>query len=185
MLSDKLKLLINTPTDMFLSEANKVKESKKINIISFPLGKPVLVYNKGNKNVIFYLLGLHYSLHKGKVLDYVITTGQNFINQHFLTEQNRDIELHNKLQYSDIAFIALTQFDYTSEYLESLIIDLAETRAIRGLETIVYYDVLDTKNYLNTTSKLYNYFNASHKTNDLTTTVKSAVTSKRTGERFI
>lgn len=185
MLADKYSRLINTTAEAFREEATKIRNAKQINNINFPINKPVLVYNKGNKNVLYYLLGIHYSLQKDRVLDYVITTGQNFINQHFLTEDNKDLELHDKLYYADIAYITLTQFDYTSEYLESLIIDLVETRTTRGLNTVVYYDVLDTKNYLNTTSKLYNYFNSMYKTLDLAYNEVTKVKRRTTGERFI
>lgn len=186
LLSSKYNSLINSSKENFLVETNKMKELLTKAKVNF--NKPLLVYNNNNKNAFYYIYSIMCSLHKDRVLDYVITTGQHFINQHFLDNVDKDKELYNKIYFDDILFISLSQYDYTSEYLESLLIDLVETRITNNKVTIIYYDILDSKNYLSTTRRLFDYFNKTHEILDLTSpnivTPKNKQTTSKTKVDF-
>ena len=75
-------------------------------------------------------------------MDYAVITGQSLINQHFADTGDKDKDLFEKLYYTDVAFISLSEYDYTSEYLESLIIELINFRKNANRVTIVIYDIL-------------------------------------------
>lgn len=184
ILKDKFEKLIVGSTEAFANKVSKVEEFIKRSKLS---GKDsLLIYGSDSRNAIYYTLGVYYSLRNNRVLDYVVSTGQHFINQHFLESTDKDKVLYNQMYYSDLLFISLSQFDYTSDYLESLLIDLVETRSNNQKYTIIYFDVLDSKDYLRTTIKLNNYFDSNHLTLDMT---KGSTSTKKTPktrtERFI
>lgn len=158
LLTNKYINFIGTDKDKFLSECNDIKQSINLNALS---DKPMLIYSKNKRNAIYFILSLHYALKYDRLLDYTVITGQSLIDQHFLSEHARDNELYNGIHYDDLAFISLSQFDYTSEYLESLIINLVESRTIDKKITIISYDVMEANSgYLNFTKKLNAYFNS-------------------------
>lgn len=157
LLNDKYKNLIPPDIEKFIEDVNDIKN--KINFNNL-LDLPILIYSKNKRNALYYTLCMLFSLRKEAVLSYAVITGQTLINQHFLSEENRDIKLSDSIYYSDITFISLSQYDYSSEYLEALIIDLVEFRRNNSKITIISYDILDaTKtNYISFTQKLHSYF---------------------------
>lgn len=190
ILADKFKPLITGPRDKFVKKADQVRSIIFNNNLSDV--KAILLYGSDTREPVYYVFGIYYSLLKDRVLDYAITTGQHFINQHFLTEATRDLDLYGKIYSSDLLFISLSQFDYTSDYLESLLIDLVDTRSTNNKITIIHYDILDTKNYMHTTKKLSDYFLSNHIVIDLTKqskpnqqTSNTKAQTKKASERFI
>lgn len=195
ILADKFSKLIVGPKDKFVEKVGQIRDVICRNKIDDT--RSVLLFGTDNRESIYYTFGVYYSLLAQRVLDYAVTTGQHFINQHFLSEENKDLELYRKIYSSDILFISLSQYDYTSDYLESLLIDLVDTRSINKKPTIIYYDTLSNKNYITTTKKLSDYFIANHLVIDLTkqpttpsTTTSGQPTTKtnkttKAGKRFI
>lgn len=157
LLAEKYNVLIGAQDkESFIKDVNFMREVLNLKKLK---KLPTLIYSKNKRNALYYTLCIHLSLIEDKILDYTVITGQSLINQHFLTDKNKDIQLHNNLHYTDITFISLSQYDYTSEYLESLIIDLVEFRNTQNKITIISYDVLDSpNNYTGLTHKLHNYF---------------------------
>ena len=139
----------------FLGIVDEVKS--KIDFSKLSATSPLLVYSRNNKNAIYFVLCTYLSFMSDKLLDYVITTGQIYVDHHFMTS-DKNFFLYYNIQHSDITIIALSQFDYTSEYLESLLIDLVENRKLRNKLTIIYYDTIDN-NYSKQTKKLHDFFN--------------------------
>lgn len=120
---------------------------------------PLLIYSQNRRNALYYILSLHYSLKKERILDYAVITGQTLINQHFMKDENRDTQLYNNVFYADLTFISLSQYDYTNEYLESQIIDLIEFRNMNKKLTVISYDIMNSgQNYIHLTKKLHTYF---------------------------
>ena len=114
--------------------------SVDLGVINF--NNPVLIYSNSKRNVLIYLLLVYLSVKNNRLMDYVVITGQSLINQHFADIGNKDKDLFEKLYYTDVAFISLSEYDYTSEYLESLIIELINFRKNANRVTIVIYDIL-------------------------------------------
>jgi len=163
ILINKYKDLVSFNKNDFINDVNFFKN--KLNLNSFTTA-PVLIYNRNKRNALYYTLCIYYSLKDNRILDYSVITGQTLINQHFMTEESRDPNVYNAAFYSDITFISLSQFDYTSEYLENLIIDLVEFRNINKKITVISYDILDLNkvNYIALTKKLHSYFSANRYT---------------------
>lgn len=111
-----------------------------LGVINF--NNPVLIYNNSKRNVLIYLLLVYLSVKNNRLMDYAVITGQSLINQHFADIGDKDKDLFEKLYYTDVAFISLSEYDYTSEYLESLIIELINFRKNANRVTIVIYDIL-------------------------------------------
>lgn len=183
------KVLLNNKYSNFISDnkskfIEEVDELKSMIDFSSIKNKSLLVYNKNKRNQLIYLFSIYNSLLKDRILDYTVITGQSLINQHFLSESMRDNNLYDGLHYDDLAFIILSQFDYTSEYLESLIIDLIEFRSNMGKITIVLYDVLDSakQSYTDLTRKIQAYFVANNfKIVDITTAAPRQISIKKRG----
>lgn len=156
LLNNKYKSLIQKDENEFLAELKFIKENIDFSKLQ---DKPILCYSQNRRNALYYLLAYYYSLKKDKVLTYAVTTGQSFIDQHFMNE-NKDNELLDNLNYSDITFISLSEFDYTNQYLEALLINLVQSRADRNQITVISYDVLSSgrNSYLNYTKSLNAYF---------------------------
>jgi len=157
-LSRKYKNLVGSNVTKFIADGNYVKARLKLQELK---EEPLLIYSDNRRNAIYYIACVHHCLRLNRLLDYVVVTGQTLINQHFMSEDTRDNELWGKLYYTDIAFISLSQFDYTSEYLESLIIDLIEFRKNNHKVTIISYDTMSVKgaSYNHQTKRLQLYFN--------------------------
>lgn len=154
-LAKKLEQLVPTDKEQFKLDLERLKA---ILVEAKPsYKKPLLIHSTMSKSAVFYMIVTYFSLQAGKILDYVITTGQNIITQHFLDNENKDMDFNSKLYYDDILFISISQIDYTSDYLESLIVDLIETRQFNGKATVIVYDLMEMPAYL---SKLSNYFNS-------------------------
>lgn len=162
------KELLNNKYSKFLPTTDKEPEfikgleqiKKSINLQNLnQCIKPLLVYSNVNQNPLFYLLAVNYSLQQDRVLDYVSVRAQTFVRQHF-ADKERDTELYDSIYYTDLLFITLTQADYTSEYMESLIHDLVEFRHNRNTYTVVCYEVIDKtdKTYLGQTKNLRQIF---------------------------
>lgn len=154
-LKSKIESLVPTNKEKFKEELKQIHS--QLVKIEPPLNKPLLVHTAINKNAIFYMLITYYSLVAKKILDFTITTGQNFITQHFMDNADKDKEFNSKLYYTDLLFITVSQLDYTSEYLESLIIDLIETRTLNNKTTIIVYDSVGATSKL---QKLSAYFDS-------------------------
>lgn len=114
--------------------------SVDLGVINF--NNPVLIYSNSKRNVLIYLLLVYLSVKNNRLMDYAVITGQSLINQHFADIGDKDKDLFEKLYYTDVAFISLSEYDYTSEYLESLIIELINFRKNANRVTIVIYDIL-------------------------------------------
>lgn len=158
LLADKYNIFVNKDNkEKFISEVSDIRHNLSLSSLK---ETPLLIYSKNKRNALYYTLGLHYSLKKQRILDFAVITGQSLINQHFLTEANRDNKLYTAINYADITFISLSQYDYSSEYLESLIIDLVEFRKNNNTLTVISYDILNlSKNaYVSLTNKLHSYF---------------------------
>jgi hypothetical protein len=163
ILINKYKDLVSFNKNDFINDVNFFKN--KLNLNSFTTA-PVLIYNRNKRNALYYTLCIYYSLKDNRVLDYSVITGQTLINQHFMTEESRDPNVYNAAFYSDITFISLSQFDYTSEYLRKSDIDLVEFRNINKKITVISYDILDLNkvNLYCTDKKLQSYFSANRYT---------------------
>ena len=172
-LKSTYKDFILNDKELFLNEINYIKS--KINLENLS-NNPILVYSQNKRNALYYVLGMFLSLKSERILNYAVITGQTLINQHFMTEANRDNELYNRIFYTDITFVSLSQYDYTNEYLESQIIDLIEFRKINKKMTIVSFDITNSgQSYINMTKKLHNYFSASgHQIIDIAKNGKTA-----------
>lgn len=156
LIKEKFKDFIPEDKEKFKRELAEMKD--KINLAKLNT-KPLLVYSQNKRNALYYILSVFYSLKNEKLLNYVISTGQTLINQHFATSAERDQAFYHEIYYSDILFLSLSQYDYTSEYLESLIIDLVEFRKEAKRLTIISYDVMSSgQQYVNLTKKLHAYF---------------------------
>lgn len=148
----------------------------KIDFSSLDYKRPILVYSDIDKSAIYFTFCIYMALKENRLLDYNIITGQSLINQHFMNE-NKDYELYNRLYYGDITFISLSSFDYTSEYLESLIIELVEFRNNLNKTTIITYE-LGNEQFKAT--KLNNYFSSNNYTIiDLGKSGRNLATKKR------
>lgn len=159
ILNNKYKQLISLNTKKFIEDVNMVKSRLALDELD---KRPLLIYSKNLRNPVYYVLCMYNSLKEDRILDYQVITGQTFINQHFMSEDQRDNQLFNSVYYSDIAFISLSEFDYTSDYLENLLIDLVEFRQNRGSMTVISYDIIgSSNNYSALTKKLHSYFSAS------------------------
>jgi hypothetical protein len=157
-------LLLNKRYKNFIPE-NKTNFSEEVNFLKNKIdlkklsNEPLLIYSQNKRNALYYVLSIFYSLKFDRILDYTVITGQTLINQHFMSEQNRDNALYNSVYYADITFLSLSQYDYTSEYLESQIIDLIEFRRQNKKLTIISYDVMASgQQYVTLTKKLHTYF---------------------------
>lgn len=158
LLNDKYKNLIpQNDIDNFIIETHKLKQRLNFNLINEL--KPLLIYNRNQRNQLYYLLSVNYSLQLDKILNYTVITGQTFTRQHFANDE-KDKELYDNTYYDDLVFISLSQSDYTSEYMENLIIDLVEFRARNNKITVITYDLLSSTNYQTQTRKLSEYFAA-------------------------
>ena len=156
MLKERYKDLVLEDREKFLAELNFIKE--KINLHNLSR-QPLLIYSQNKRNALYYILSVFYSLKADRILDYTVVTGQTLINQHFATEKERDADIYTGIYYDDITYISLSQYDYTSEYLESLIIDLIEFRRQNKKLTIISYDVMSSgSQYVSMTKKLHSYF---------------------------
>lgn len=156
LLKDKYKDFVLEDKQKFLEEIQSIHDKLNLHEIS---NAPMLIYSQNKRNALYYILSLHYSLRLDRILDYAVITGQTLINQHFTSEDNRDNVLYNSVYYADLTFISLSQYDYSSEYLESQIIDLIEFRTNNKKLTVISYDIMNSgKNYINLTKKLHSYF---------------------------
>lgn len=142
--------------DNFIKDTETIKNSKHIKNLKHYI--PALVYEVNKRDALFFTLGIMFSLEKGRVLDYTVITGQTFSREHFADKGDKDIELNNLIYSNDILFISLSEFDYTTQYLESLIVDLIEFRKDRNLITVIHFDIVNNNNYANTTKILKQYF---------------------------
>jgi hypothetical protein len=181
-------LLIQKYKDFILEDKDKFKNELEFiyNKIQFKNlnNSPLLIYSQNKRNALYYILSMHYALKKDRLLNYAVVTGQTLNNQHFATAQTKDAELHERVYYSDITFVSLSQYDYTNEYLESQIIDLIEFRKANGKMTIISYDVMtSTQNYITLTKKLHAYFlNNEFQIVDITSNRPGAVFDKQSGQ---
>jgi hypothetical protein len=156
MLAKKYKDFVSEDKQKFIEQLNFIKS--KINVEALQ-NRPLLIYSQNKRNALYYVLAIYYSLKNEKLLNYEVVTGQTLINQHFATSTDKDHELHERVYYTDLTFINLSQYDYSSEYLESQIIDLVEFRNRQKKLTIISYDVMNSgQNYINLTKKLHAYF---------------------------
>lgn len=117
-------------------------EGLSVDLGDINFNNPVLIYSNSKRNVLIYLLLVYLSVKNNRLMDYAVITGQSLINQHFADIGDKDKDLFEKLYYTDVAFISLSEYDYTSEYLESLIIELINFRKNANRVTIVIYDIL-------------------------------------------
>lgn len=138
MLSDKLKKLVPDNVEQFKAELKQIESDIKYESIG---NMPILIYSKNRRNAICYTLSYYLSIKKDKLVDYVIVSGQNLINQHFMSEENKDLELYNAMYYNDVCFVYLSQYDYVNEYLENLIMSLVDFRTQQNKITIIIYDI--------------------------------------------
>ena len=176
-LKDKYKDLTLENKEKFKTELSHIYDKLQFNKLN---KSPMLIYSKNKRNALYYALCLNYAIKAERLLSYAVVTGQTLNNQHFATPETKDKELHERIFYSDITFISLSQYDYTNEYLESQIIDLIEFRRANKNLTIVSYDVMtSTQNYINMTKKLHAYFlNSEFQIIDLTVDGKGTAFDK-------
>jgi hypothetical protein len=185
ILNNKYNSLISVDKKAFAANLKLIRS----NISLKELDKdPILCYinPKYNKNALYYTLAVFHSLREYKVLSYAIITGQTLINQHFLSEDKRD-DIYEEIFYNDIAFISLSEFDYTSDYLEALLIDLIEFRQRKGKLTVISYDVLAPSkgSYKVFTKNLRAYMQAnSYKILDMTSTLASSFSAPTTSTQI-
>lgn len=175
-LTKKLDYLVPNNKEQFKVDLSIIKKLLIDNKPNYK--KPLLVHSTINKNAIFYMVTVYFSLQADKILNFLITTGQNIITQHFLDNENKDMDFNSRLYYDDILFISISQVDYTSNYLESIIIDLIETRQFNNKATVIVYDSLDMASYL---SNLFSYL-ASTETTTIKTTNKP-ITKKKDNKK--
>lgn len=172
LLNSKYKDFVSEDKQKFLNELNFIKSKIKIEALR---NRPLLIYSQNKRNALYYILSIYYTLKSDKLLNYEVVTGQTLINQHFATANDKDYNLHERIYYTDLTFINLSQYDYTSEYLETQIIDLVEFRKRNKKMTIISYDVMNSgQNYINLTKKLHAYFAANeYQIVDITSGTKS------------
>lgn len=161
LINDKYNTLLPQAEQekQFLAELKHLKQT--LNLSQLKLGhKPLLVYTNKPLDPLHYLLCVTYSLQESKVLDYLSVRAQTFIRQHF-ADVDRDQSLYDEIYYTDILFVVLTQADYTSEYLETLLQDLVDFRRRRQTYTILIYEDINESQTSQTshTVKLKNFFN--------------------------
>lgn len=154
------KLIENMDYNVLMTELNQIKPMLDMGILSRQI--PILIYTQVNRNALYYLLGVTYSLIRDKVLDYEVVSGQTFIREHF-ADSDRDQVLYSSIYYTELLFLSLTQADYTSEYMETLIQDLVEFRARAGRLTIISYGITPSNNtYIVQTKKLREFMDSNN-----------------------
>lgn len=149
------KLVPETSKEDFLRDIEAIKEELSTKVVNYKV--PLLIYADNRRNAIFYMTALVASISANRVMDYTIVTGQTISREHFANSA-KDLELEALIYNNDILFISLSQFDYTSQYVESLIIDIIEYRKDRGLITIIHYDIIGSADFLTTTNILHTFF---------------------------
>lgn len=152
-LKNKLQYLLPQNVEQFKTDLEKVRSS--LIALSPKYSKPLLVYSTVTKNAVYYMTTIYYSLQVDRLLNFTITTAGNISTQHFLDNESKDKDFHSNLYYDDLLFITVSELEYTTQYLESLIVDLVETRANTGRTTIVVYDTPDTARRL---TRIFDYF---------------------------
>lgn len=149
----KLSHLVPTNTELFKADLEKIRKNLISNSPEY--GSPLLVYCTINKSAVYYMTVVYYSLQVDRILDFTVTTAGNISTQHFLDNESKDKDFHSNLYYDDLVFITVSELEYTSQYLEALIVDLVETRANAGKTTVVVYDSMDTTRRL---TRIFDYF---------------------------
>lgn len=137
LLKNKYNGLVSSDKDNFIKKANKIYETLK-NLKVDPL-KPLLINGNNNRDECMYAVGVDYSIKLGRVLNYNVITMIHFINQHFLEEEHRDMELYHSMYNTDILVITLNNYDSRGgAYSETTLIDLIETRSLAKKSTVIY-----------------------------------------------
>lgn len=178
LLKYKYGKLIEQPIEEFIKEATFIQTQFKDTNLN--VDRPLLIYGNNNRNACVYSLGVNYSILNKKVLDYTIITAPHFINQHFLSEEHRDMELYQNMYYTDLLFITISQLDYKHQYLESLLIDLIETRLTSNKLTHIYFETNGSKKNNASYMTLFNYLTNKQLALDITATTKPSSFSKPT-----
>lgn len=162
LLNEKYKVFLPLEEhhQQFLKDLQQLKDMMNLEQIN-KTNAPLLIYTNQQLKPLYYLMCVNYSLRANRILDYLSIRAQTFIRQHF-ADSERDQELYDKIYYTDVLFVVLSQADYTSEYLETLLQDLVTFRASMNTHTILIYEVLDKtdRSYMGYTKKLRNYFEA-------------------------
>lgn len=171
-LSDALKKLVYDDKELFKKEVSAVSSE----LITEDLKPgPLFIYTRNRRNAIYYVLLSYLSVKADRILEFSAISGQNLITQYFLSEEAKDKELYSALYYSDIAFIYLSQYDYTNEFLENLVMSLIDFRNNQNKTTVVIFDI-QSEPAVNTATmakKLYTYFKSNdYKIADITKQAK-------------
>ena len=145
ILKNKYKRLVSSDRDKFLAELKIIKEKTDFMSLS---DKPLLIYSRGKREAIHYLFMITKSLKKERILDYTSVSGQTIFSQHFKSQQEgskiQDTDkVSNDIYYSDITFINLSQFDYVSDFVHSLIIEVIDFRDMINKQTVIHIDLFD------------------------------------------
>lgn len=154
-LSNKYTALVSGDKFKFLEELKLAKSLLDPHAIAYA---PALIYSSGIRNAICYYLGTYFSLKMNEILDYVVITGRQFVDQIFLPSDIRDHQLVDRVFNTGITFIILSQFDYNNQFLESTLIDLIESRTLDKKATIILYEITDSKTAHSLTKKIEDYF---------------------------
>lgn len=152
------KRLAPTEPELVKSFNNKLLILKDTIDIS-KLGKrPTIIQADSSfRDSICYFMSVLLSNQEGRTLDIAAATARNLFNQHFLKDAERDINQYNKMYYSDLSFVFTSQHDFSTEIMESIIIDFLEFRHVEKNYTVIIYDHPDLrKNRFQ--SKLEEYF---------------------------
>jgi hypothetical protein len=156
ILNQKYRALIPHNVERFVQGVNELK--KKVDLKSID-GYTALIYSDGLRESIQYTLCVYNALKQDRLLEYASVTALAIGELHFSSSEDKDKELVNELQYTDILFIKLSQFENTTSYIENLVIDLIETRTDRKKLTYIIYDVMGAKsNHSLTVRSLHKYY---------------------------
>jgi len=167
-LSEALRKLVYDNKEQFKTELASVTEDLDLDVVK---QGPLMIYTRNRRNAIYYAITAYLSIKADKILEFASISGQNLISQYFLTEETRDKELWDSIYYDDITFIYLSQYDYTNDFLENLIMSLIDFRTQMKKATVVLFDIQSepATNTATMAKKLYTYFKSNgYNTIDIT-----------------
>ena len=141
ILNEKYKSLISYDKVMFVKDLNFIRANIKFE----SLGKePLLIFSRNKRDALSYALCVYNALKQERLLDYKVITARSIADQSFMSEERRDAELQSAIYYADILFITMNNYDYTTEFIDVLTMDLIEFRKNAHRITVVLYDTTES-----------------------------------------
>lgn len=156
MLNHRYRGLIPYNKEKFVQDVNDLKSSLDLTKV---VGDTALIYSDGLREALQYTLCVYNSLKADRLLDYRSVTAYEIREDHFMPSESRDGELASDLNYVDILFIKMSQFDNLNDYVENLLVDIIGFRTDNKKLTYVIYDTMGAPGSPNlAVRKIHKYF---------------------------